>query len=140
MSVSPNDWQLLSKFREVCKRSSLKHVFCVDIKLSTTVTPNCCMCSNTNMPTYQFKITGAVYKFIFNKISLFLYYFISFSLFGLVVSFSLGHDFKILRQNNKCLELFWPYPWSNAFGIQWFVTSVNEGYSTKNLAINVWKS
>jgi hypothetical protein len=30
---------------------------------------------------------------------------------GLVVSFSLGHDFKILRQNNKCLELFWPYRW-----------------------------
>jgi hypothetical protein len=27
----------------------------------------------------------------------------------------------------------------NAFGIQWYVTSVNEVYSTKNLAINVWK-
>ena len=25
----------------------------------------------------------------------------------------------------------------NAFGIQWYVTSVNEGYSMKNLAINV---
>jgi hypothetical protein len=41
--------------------------------------------------------------------------------------FSLGHDFKILRQNDKCLELFWPYRWSNAFGIQWYITSVTEG-------------
>ena len=93
-----------------------------------------------------------LFYFIFNRYSYMVKYLIKFVVIfnltddeknwyicGLVVSFSLGHDFKILRQNNKCLELFWPYRWSNA-NRNSVVRHFRQRRVLYNLAINVWKS
>jgi hypothetical protein len=43
----------------------------------------CTGARGTDLPPHFFLTSSSVYKFIFNKISLFLYYFISFSLFNI---------------------------------------------------------
>jgi hypothetical protein len=48
-----------------------------------------------------FQISGEGEKLFAKSLSRLIY-----PSLGFVVSFSLSHDFKIMRQNNKCLELF----------------------------------